>query len=219
MQSASQLFLDDSSSTPEQTNVVPDTSDLESYLCDLNVHHLSQTDCCVAYLISGYIARSVSCCRKCDSCKALQTKNNDSDKLEKYLDNENIYLLKSTDCGGLAVPMDYSFALCSMAVQAYDNIISDEVLKQKLMKFSNQRFAFVQILSNIAKFSKVLSTTKYCSCGQMHVNCILILLTAFNCFAKNELKRLNQCHVDAPSKMSRSARKLTAKSSGNCKHA
>ena len=143
LQSASRLFLDDSSPTSEQTNVVPDTSDLESYLCDLTVHDLSQTDCCVAYLISGYIARNVSGRRKCDSCKALLIKNNDSDLLDKYLDNENMYLLKLTDHRGLAVPTDYCFAVCSMAVQAYDSIISDEVLKQKLMKFSNQRYAFI----------------------------------------------------------------------------
>ena len=156
-----------------------------------NVHDLSQTDCCVAYLISGYIARSVSRRRKCDSCKALLIKNNDSDLLDKYLDNENMYLLKLTDRGGLAVPMDYCFAVCSMAVQAYDSIISDKVLKQKLMKFSNQRYAFVQILSNVAEFSEAFSTAKYLSCSQMHVNFKLIVQTAFNCFAKNELKRLN----------------------------
>ena len=160
-------------------------------MCDLNVHDLSQTDCCVAYLISGYIARRVSRHRKCDSCKALLIKNNDSDVLDKYLDNENMYLLKLTDRGGLAVPTDYCFAVCSMAVQAYDSIISDKVLKQKLMKFSNQRYAFVQILSNVAKFSEALSTAKYLSCNQMHVNFKLIVQTAFNCFAKNELKRLN----------------------------
>ena len=130
-----------------------------------------------------------------------------------------MYLLKITDRGGLAVPTYYCFAVCSMAVQAYDSIISDEVLKQKLMKFSNQRYAFVQILSNVAEFSEVLSAAKYLSCGQMHVNFKLFLQTAFNCFAKNDLKRLNQCQVDAPSKMSRSVRKLTAKSSENCKHA
>ena len=71
-----------------------------------------------------------------------------------------------------------------MAVQAYDSIISDEVLKQKLMKFSNQLYAFVQILPNVAEFSEVLSTVKYLSCDQMHVNFKLILQTAFNCFAK-----------------------------------
>ena len=85
-----------------------------------------------------------------------------------------MYLPKLTDRGGLAVPMDYCFAVCSMAVQAYDSIISDEVLKQKLMKFSNQRYAFVQILSNVAEFSEVLSTAKYLSCGQMHVKFKLI---------------------------------------------
>ena len=40
LQTACRLFLDDSSPTPEQTNVVPDTSDLESYLSDLNVYDL-----------------------------------------------------------------------------------------------------------------------------------------------------------------------------------
>ena len=75
--------------------------------------------------------------------------------------------------------------------QAYDSIISDKVSKQTLMKFSNQRYAFVQILSNIAEFSEVLSTAKYLSCGQMHVNFKLVLQTAFNSFAKNELTRQN----------------------------
>ena len=34
LQSASRLFLDDSLPMPEQINVVPDTSNLEIYLCD-----------------------------------------------------------------------------------------------------------------------------------------------------------------------------------------
>ena len=69
-------------------------------ICATHVHDLSQTDCCAAYLISGYIARSVSRRRKCDSCKALLITNNVSDLLEKYLDNENMYLLKLADHGG-----------------------------------------------------------------------------------------------------------------------
>ena len=167
-------------------------------------------------MISGYIARSVSRRRKCDSRIALLTKNNDSDLLEKYIDNEIMNLLKLADSEGLAVSTDYCFAVCSMAFQAYDSIISDEVSEQKLLKFTNQRYAFVQILSNVAKFLEVHSTAKYLSCGQTHVNFKLILQIAFNCFAKKQLKRLNQCQVDAPSKMSRSVREFTAKSSGNC---
>ena len=79
--------------------------------------HNSQTDSYDAYLISGYIARSVSCRGKCDFCKALLIKNNNSDLFEKCIDNENMYLLKLTDRGGLAVSTNYCFAVCSMAVQ------------------------------------------------------------------------------------------------------
>ena len=37
----------------------------------------------------------------------------------------------------------------------------------------------------------------------MHKNFEIILQTAFNCFAKKELKRLNQCQGEAPAKMSK----------------
>ena len=111
MQGAGRLRLDDSSPTSEQTNVVADTSDLQRDLFDLNVHDLQQTDCCIGYLICGYIALSVSRRRKCDSCKLSLIKNNDLDLLEKYIDNENMDLLKLAGRRGSAVPTDYCFSV------------------------------------------------------------------------------------------------------------
>ena len=47
-----------------------------------------------------------------------------------------------------------------------------------------------------------------CSAG--HNNFDPIIKCAFNCFVKNELKRLNVPKLEAPAKMSRTVRKLTS---------
>ena len=57
----------------------------------------------------------------------------------------------------------------------------------------------------------LLSSTKL---NGGHANFSLIVITAFNCFAKNELKRSNAPERDEPPEMNRKIRKLQNCSTG-----
>ena len=49
-------------------------------------------------------------------------------------------------------------------------------------------------------------------CVHEHYNFIPIVQSKFNCFAKNQLKRINQCAVDHPATMCRGLHKSSSKS-------
>ena len=50
------------------------------------------------------------------------------------------------------------------------------------------------------------------TCAEGHCNIDLIAHSLSNCFAKNELKWINQCEVELHAKMNRSLRQLSSKS-------
>lgn len=213
LQGASQLFLESSLPTIDDNATSQDILWLEEYVCTVNLDELSQSDCSVILFVGGYIARSISRRRKCASCKSLLVKCHDSPPIQDYIADEKLHLIEIADRGGLSVPTEYCFVVCSLAVQVYESIMSDEVIRKKFLTFNNQRSSFIQAICKVAEQSEVFKTTLFQTCSLKHNNFKLILQTAFNCFVKNELKRLNQPNVDAPAKMVRTIRKLTAKRS------
>ena len=162
LQGASRLPLEASSpldSVPEKIKIVEDISDLENFLSYVNVHDLSETDCCIAYLVIGCIARSISRRRKCQSCRDLLIKNNDM-LLDDFIFDERVTLLKLAERGGLAVSSDYCFAVCALAVQAYEAFSSVADAKKILMQYRNLRHAFIQTISNKLETSNFYSSVK-----------------------------------------------------------
>ena len=108
------------------------------------------------------------------------------------------------DRGGLAEPADYC-----LATNAYEQTHLGKI------HFTQQPSTciyggFVFFCSNIRDFQDCFFANLL---RRMLNNFKLNLQTAFNCFAKNELKRLNHCIIDAPQKMSRTVHKPSAKSS------
>ena len=80
---------------------------------------------------------------------------------------------------------------------------------------NNQRAIFVDILTQIVqgKTGHAFLVDQLCENG--HCNFVPIVQSLFNCFAKNELQRINQCEIEAPakiSKLSRGLQKLASKS-------
>ena len=120
-------------SVPEKIKFVENTSDHENFLSYVNMHDLSKTDCCIAYPVSGYIARSISRRRKWQSCRDLLIKYNDMLSLDNFIFNERAILLKLADREGLAVHSNYCFAVCALAVQAYYAITFDADANKILM--------------------------------------------------------------------------------------
>lgn len=120
-----------------------------------------------------------------------------------------------TDRGGLAEPTELCFAVTALAVK-YFTIISDSIdMKKKLLCCQNQRFVFVKAAHDVVYSSRLMRPLLNTYCASGHANFNLIVETAFNCFAKNELKRINSkpSLAEPPTKNLRKIRKLTSKAS------
>ena len=139
-------------------------------------------------------------------------KDDDSSLEEQVMANPSDLLLMANG-GGLAVPSQYCFALCTFAMQFYSNMLGDEQIRKKFLTLSNQRTAFVAAAAKVAQECESYRILSSLICDEGHNNIYLLFSTSFNCFAKNALKRLNRVETEAPAKMSRSIRKLNSKSS------
>ena len=215
LQGASKLVLLDDLPMKEDEDASEGCLWLQEYLAEVILDQ-DDSDISVVFFVSGYIARSISRRRKCDGCKELLIKSDDCPSIQTFVEGEGDRiksLLELADRGGLAVPTDYCFVICLMATQAYEKIVSNDATKKKFMAQKNHRGVFIKALRTLAQSSEIYNGAISQTCSKMHNNFSLILQTAFNCFAKNELKRLNNCIIDAPAKMQRIVRKLTAKSS------
>ena len=84
------------------------------------------------------------------------------------------------------------------------------------MRGGNQRSIFLSAVRSVINSGQISSDVLNVSCDMQHINFDLIVQTAFNCFAKNELKRLNASRMaeEPPAKQLRKIRKLTSKALG-----
>ena len=178
-----------------------------------NLDQLSSTDANVAYFVSGYIGRSISRRRKCSECKQLLLADKENEiRVEDHLPEECQKLFNDADRGGLAAPSEFCFATTTLAVQSYSAVNSNDEMKKRLLTCENPRSLFVTSLSQSVKSRPLLAPLSLQKCANNHNNFELIIQCAFNCFSKNELKRINSRKNEPPAKMSRTVRKLTSKS-------
>ena len=90
----------------------------------------SETDACVAYYVSGYIARSICRRRKCFACKELLIMKDVDTSIETLLEGNESELLRMANRGGLAIPTNYCFAVCTFAMQLYSVVFAEEEIKK-----------------------------------------------------------------------------------------
>ena len=103
------------------------------------------------------------------------------------------------------------FAITALAVQSYSAVSSNEDMKKHLMLADNPRSLFVSSQSQLVQSRPLYAPLFFKKCGKNHNNFALIVQCAFNCFSRNELKRINSRKYESPAKMSRTAQKLTSK--------
>ena len=124
-------------------------------------------------------------------------------------------LFDDADCASLAIPREFCFALTAISVQGYIAISFDNTMKELLLSSSNQRLIFVSSILKVIAFSDYEDLLNQ-KCAKNHCNFEFILQSAYNCFAKNELKRLNSRSGDPPAKMARNIRELSSKTLKEC---
>ena len=91
-------------------------------------------------------------------------------------------------------------------------ITSDKFIKQKILSHINSRTLFVASVLGLFDSSDTLCSMVHQKCAKNHKNFEMIVESAFNCFAKNELKHLNVSQPEPPSKMTCTVQKLNSKS-------
>ena len=77
-------------------------------------------------------------------------------------------------------------------------ITSDKFIKRKLLSHINSRALFVASVLGLFDSSDTLCSMAHQKCAKNHKNFEMIVEFAFNCFAKNELKRLNVSQPEPP---------------------
>ena len=125
-------------------------------------------------------------------------------------------LNEMVDRGGLFQPSGYCYGVTSLAVLYYSAIAAEKGIMGRLMRGGNQTSIFVSAVHSVVNSDQISSDVLNVSCDMQHINFHLIVQTAFNCFAKNELKHLNASRMaeEPPAKQLRKVRKLTSKASG-----
>ena len=147
-------------------------------------------DACVAFYVSGYVSRSITRRRKCLRCKEQLINHDDAIPPPVCDSEEHTKLFQMADRGGLSVLSDYSYAVTTPAVQSYAATTHDEEATSRMMATPCQRSVFVTAAKNFVSKSTYYSAMMCDKCTAGHCNFDLFLAIVFNCFAKNELKRL-----------------------------
>ena len=88
----------------------------------------------------------------------------------------------------LSAITELCYAVTTLAEQAYNAVLSDSKIRIKFLASDKQRCVFTQALLRLSTSSAAVLNKR---CSQSHENHALIFQTAFNCFAKNELKSLS----------------------------
>ena len=190
---------------------------LFEFLQNMSVDDLSDSDAAVSYYVSGYIGRAISRRRHCLECKNILVLSNDDPELVGSIPDKYKTVLQVADRGGLSEPSELCFMVTTLAVQYFSAISANSDIMKKLMCCQNQREVFVNAVRQVAESSAILGGLLFVECDASHNNFDLITQTAFNCFAKNELKRMNSKSIpeDMPARKQRKIRKLSSK--GSCK--
>ena len=185
------------------------------FLSTVSLDDLSLNDANITFFVSGYIGRSIYRQNKCSDCKRLLIASGEVPQLHTCVPPEHAELFKIADRGGLSMPTEFCFAITTLAVQFYSAVMSNDIIRGNLLSHSNQRSAFLSAVCEVAA-SSVHKTLLQQTCAAVakHSPFKVIVQKAFNCFAKNELKRFNAGKT-APDTMvsSRKIRKLTSKAS------
>ena len=194
-------------SIPDSVASTEDITWLKYWSAQVEVDEVNDDDAAVTYYVAGCIGRCISRRRKCSSCKDQFVETKHIPTLSDISEAKDV-LLALADRGGLSPPKQYCFAICALGVQVYNQIRQDDNICQQFLCLNNQQATFVDILTQIVqgKTGHAFLVDQLCENG--HCNFVPIVQSPFNCFAKNELKRINQCEIKAPAKISKLRRGL-----------
>ena len=118
--------------------------------------------------------------------------------------------------GGLSSPSENTFAVATLGAKFYRAMMNGPpTVMEEFHKRKNHKQVFVDSVHETVRSNDMLQCLLSTSCNQLHCNFKLILNIIFNCFAKNELKRMNAQSIanDPVPKATCVCGKLTSKGS------
>lgn len=218
LSSASKLPSNSVLPLPSSSFRSEDPSWLIEEMSKVSLDEVSSSDANISFFIAGYIGRSIYKSNSCLSCKDFliaadftHVRVADSEITAITLSDDFRQIFEMANRGGLSSPSEFCFVVTAFAVLHYNFLISDTILRTRFLTSSNPRCLFVSALVTLAEKS-CFSFSQTCDRG--HSPFPRILELAFNCFAKNELKRLNaSVQGSQPASSTRKLRKLSSKSS------
>ena len=164
---------------------------LEEILFDVTfLDDVPQSDAAICYYISDYIARRIGNQRKCSSCKELLISSYCTSNVADNLPEEQEKLFEMANRGRLFESSTFCFAVTIVEMQYFIAVVSNCVDLKKLLLLNNPHTVFVKASSAVVKSHTSCDLTNVKS-SLNHLNFNLIVHTAFNCFAKNLLQKLN----------------------------
>ena len=178
--------------------------------CSFCSKHVPESNAAVSYYVSDYIGLQISNRKKCIACKDLLLASCDPLHIADFVAQKEKKLFDIADRGGLSKPSEFCYVVTSLAVVYFSTVASDELNHKKLLCAQNSRSVFCAAATRAVSNSPPLLHLINVKCATGHSCFEAILKIAFNCFAKNQLKRLNS----RPS-AENSPEKLTVRY-GNC---
>lgn len=152
----------------------------------MNIDFLDSADRSTIFFVSGYVARSVSRQRRCLQCRNLLV-----DDSTVHDDDEDSFLFRDTDRGGLSSPSNICFTLCLVAYVFYQQLSIPEK-QNDFLKCKNQQNVFVSKIALSLESNVELSYLLSIKCQNDHSLSKYILRCIFNCFSKNLKRQLNE---------------------------
>ena len=146
------------------------------------------------------------------ACKDLLLASCDPLHIADFVTQEDKKLFDIADRGGLSKPSEFCYAVSSLAVVYFSTVAIDELQLKRLLCAQNSRSDFCAAATRAVSNSPSLLHLINVKCATGHSCFEAILKIAFNCFAKNQLKRLNSCPSaeNPPEKLTGKIRKLSS---------
>ena len=178
-----------------------------TFFSELSLDELSCVDANITFFVCGYVDRNVSRRRKCSFCKEMLVKGHEPTPIYDFLQEEYTHLLDIADRGGLSKPSEFCYTVTALAVQYYSALTDNDHARIRFLTLSKQREAFIFVLKKALPFQNCsFLLQQQCSAG--HFNFTAIIESAFYCFAKTELKRVNDSKKTILEERKKNSRKL-----------
>ena len=116
--------------------------------------------------------------------------SSDAPDIQSAIPDKHRELFEMANRGGLSSP--YTFAVATLGAKFYRAMMNGPpTLMEEFHKRKNHQQVFVDSVHETVRSNDMLQCLLSTRCNQLHCNFKLILNIIFNCFAKNELKRMN----------------------------